>query len=63
MRWSEWLYGGRVGPTASPYSLMEFLFDFLTNQLGLDARDVRGSDVGDYQRGGRHDKPNFLRNC
>jgi radical SAM superfamily enzyme YgiQ (UPF0313 family) len=62
MRWSDWLYA-RIGRTDSIAltRLMELLFEFLTGELHLDARCTAGTMWSDYQRGGRHDKPNFLK--
>jgi hypothetical protein len=41
--------------------LMEWLFEYLTSQIKLDARQVAETLWHDYQRGGRRDKPSFLR--
>ena len=62
MRWSEWLHR-RVGRTDSIalVRLMELLFDFLTGERGLDPRQAAQAMWRDYQRGGRHDKPAFLK--
>jgi len=62
MRWSEWLHGcvGRTDSIAL-MRLMEFLFNFLTTELGLDAKNIAEVMWRDYQRGGRRDKPDFLR--
>ena len=40
---------------------MELLFEFLTGELRLDARRAAETLWRDYQRGGRHDKPGFLK--
>ena len=40
---------------------MELLFEFLTAELKLDAKPVAETLWRDYQRGGRHDKPGFLK--
>ncbi len=63
MRWSEWLHG-RVGRTDSIalVRLMELLFDYLTGQLDLGAQSIAEVMWRDYQRGGRRDKPPFLKN-
>jgi hypothetical protein len=42
---------------------MELLFEFLTGELQLDAKPVAETMWRDYQRGGRHDKPGFLKDC
>jgi radical SAM superfamily enzyme YgiQ (UPF0313 family) len=62
MRWSEWLHA-RTGRTDSIalVRLMEFLFEFLTVELKHDPAQTAGVMWRDYQRGGRHDKPAFLR--
>jgi len=59
---SEWLHA-RTGRTDSIalVRLMELLFEFLTGELRLDARQVAETMWRDYQRGGRHDKPSFLK--
>jgi radical SAM superfamily enzyme YgiQ (UPF0313 family) len=62
MRWSEWLYG-RVGRTDSIalVRLMKLLFEFLTGERSLDRRQTAEALWRDYQRGGRYDKPAFLK--
>ena len=62
MRWSEWLHA-RVGRTDSIalVRLMELLFEFLTGEAGLDPKQVAEVMWHDYQRGGRRDKPDFLK--
>jgi hypothetical protein len=62
MRWSEWLHG-RVGRTDSIalVRLMELLFEFLTVERRLDPRQTAAVMWPDYQRGGRHDQPAFLK--
>ena len=62
LRFSEWLYE-RTGRTDSIalVRLMELLFDFLTGELRLDRPPVAETLWRDYQRGGRHDKPAFLK--
>ena len=59
---SEWLYA-RTGRTDSIalVRLMDWLFEFLTGELRLDARQAANALWHDYQRGGRHDKPGFLK--
>ena len=41
--------------------LMELLFEFLTVELRLDPKPVAETLWRDYRRGGRHDKPGFLK--
>ena len=62
LRWSEWLHAraGR-GDGIALARLMEWLFEFLTTVLRCEARTVAASLWRDYQRGGRSDKPAFLR--
>ena len=40
---------------------MELLFEFLTLELKLDPQRTAAAMWRDYQRGGRHDKPGFLK--
>ena len=60
--WSEWLHR-RVGRTDSIalVRLMELLFEFLTVERRLDPRQTAAVMWPDYQRGGRHDQPAFLK--
>lgn len=62
MRWSDWLYAesGRTHGIALG-NLAEFLFSFLTRELGLEPDQVAPSLWRDYQRGGRSNRPAFLR--
>jgi radical SAM superfamily enzyme YgiQ (UPF0313 family) len=62
LRWTQWLHG-RIGRTDSIalVRLMELLFDFLTTELPLDPGSVATALWRDYQRGGRRDKPAFLK--
>ncbi len=64
MRWTQWLHA-RVGRTdgIALARLMALLFEYLTGQLGLDPGTVAQAMWRDYQRGGRHDKPGFLKDC
>jgi len=63
LRFSDWLHArtGRADSIAL-VRLMELLFEFLTGELRLDAKRVAETLWRDYQRGGRHDKPAFLKN-
>ncbi|MFZ0828361.1 MAG: radical SAM protein [Verrucomicrobiia bacterium] len=62
LRFSDWLHA-RTGRTDSIalLRLMELLFEFLTLELKLEAKPVAEAMWRDYQRGGRHDKPGFLK--
>jgi radical SAM superfamily enzyme YgiQ (UPF0313 family) len=62
LRWSDWLYShtGRTDSIALA-RLAELMFKFLTGELGLDVKDVAETLWRDWQRGGRADKPEFLR--
>jgi hypothetical protein len=62
LRFSDWLHA-RTGRTDSIalVRLMELLFEFLTGELQRDAKPVAETMWRDYQRGGRHDKPGFLK--
>ncbi len=62
MNWSEWLYA-RIGRTDSIAlaRLMELVFVYLTKERSLDARLVAETMWRDYQGGGRHDRPAFLK--
>ena len=63
LRFSDWLFA-RTGRTDSIAlaRLAELLFEFLTREFLLDATLAAETLWRDYQRGGRHDKPNFLKN-
>lgn len=62
LRWSEWLHdrAGR-GDGIALARLMEWLFEYLTRAQRRDAQLVAEALWRDYQRGGRSDKPAFLR--
>jgi len=62
MRWSEWLHG-RVGRTDSIalVRLMELLFEYLTTERSLDPAQTAAMLWCDYRRGGRRDRPAFLK--
>jgi radical SAM superfamily enzyme YgiQ (UPF0313 family) len=62
LRWSDWLYS-RVKRTDSIalLRLMELLFEFLTGDLRLEPKQVAETLWRDYKRGGRHDKPCFMK--
>jgi radical SAM superfamily enzyme YgiQ (UPF0313 family) len=62
LRWSDWLHA-RVKRTDSIalMRLMELLFEFLTAELQLDKKLVAETLWRDYKRGGRHDKPGFMK--
>jgi len=60
-KWSEWLFEkvGRTDAIALP-RLAEFLFQYLTGELGRDPQDTAEVLWHDYQAGGRRNKPAFL---
>jgi len=62
LRFSRWLQD-RVGRTdgIALVRLMELVFNFLTDELKLPPPTVAMAIWRDYQRGGRRDKPTFLR--
>jgi hypothetical protein len=62
LTWSDWLHA-RVARTdnIALIRLMELLFDFLQTERKLEARGVAEALWRDYQRGGRQDRPPFLR--
>jgi len=62
LQWSEWLHArANRSDGIALVRLMEWLFAFLTGELRRDAQIVAESLWRDYQRGGRRDKPIFLR--
>jgi radical SAM superfamily enzyme YgiQ (UPF0313 family) len=62
LQFSDWLHARtRRTDSIALARLMELLFEFLTAQLRVDARLVAETLWRDYQRGGRHDKPAFLK--
>ncbi len=63
LRCSDWLHA-RTGRTDSIAlaRLAEFLFTFLTTERKLDPAQTAAALWRDYQRGGRRDKPPFLKN-
>ena len=62
MRFSDWLYAkARRTDSIALARLMEWLFEFLTAERKMDSRMVAEALWHDYQRGGRPDKPSFLR--
>ncbi len=62
LRFSDWLHD-RTGRTDSIAlaRLIELLFKFLHAELKLEAKPMAETLWRDYQRGGRHDKPGFLK--
>jgi hypothetical protein len=62
LRFSDWLHA-RTNRTdgIALMRLMELLFEFLTKELHLDPKLVAETLWRDYRRGGRHDKPGFLK--
>lgn len=62
MIWSQWLHA-RAGRSEgiALVRLMELLFEYLTRNRGLPPTQVAEALWRDYLRGGRRDKPAFLR--
>jgi hypothetical protein len=62
LNFSDWLHA-RVGRTSSIalVRLMELMFQFLVDERKLDRRMIAPVLWRDYCRGGRHDKPSFLK--
>ena len=61
MEFSDWLFARlRRTDTIALLRLLELLFEFLTQERGLDPQTVAPVLWRDYQRGGRHDRPGFL---
>jgi radical SAM superfamily enzyme YgiQ (UPF0313 family) len=62
MRWSEWLHAKtRRTDGIALMRLMELLFEFLTVETKQDPRHAAETMWSDYRRGGRHDKPGFMK--
>lgn len=62
LRFSEWMHASirRTDSIALP-RLMELLFEFLKGELGIESARAAAALWRDYQRGGRSDKPLFLK--
>ncbi len=62
MDWSRWFVGieGRAHSVAH-LRLTKRLFEYLTEQRGMDPRQVASLLIEDYRQGGRQDVPGFLR--
>lgn len=62
MRFSNWLFTkvGRTDSIALP-RLGELVFHYLTDELGQNQQLCAEALWHDYQRGGRKDKPEYLR--
>jgi radical SAM superfamily enzyme YgiQ (UPF0313 family) len=62
LRLSDWLYA-RLGrtDTIALARLAELLFQFLTQEVNLPAAEAAAAMAGDWQRAGRRDVPEFLR--
>jgi len=62
MRFSDWLHGRtRRTDGIALVRLMELLFTFLVDVISVEPRVVAQTLWRDYQRGGRSDKPLFLK--
>lgn len=62
MEFAEWLYNqaGR-GHSIALLRLAQWVFEYLTQVRGFDPQSVAPAQLRDYQRGGRSDRPVFLR--
>ncbi len=61
MAFSDWLYARvRRGDGIALLRLMQLLFEFLTQERGLNPTAVAAALWRDYQRSGHRDKPGFL---
>ncbi len=62
LRWSEWLHAKtRRTDGIALLRLMELMFEYLTVEIRQDPRKVAETLWSDYKRGGRHDKPGFMK--
>jgi radical SAM superfamily enzyme YgiQ (UPF0313 family) len=62
MRWSEWLHAKtRRTDGIALLRLMELMFEFLTVENRHAPRKIAEALWSDYKRGGRHDKPGFMK--
>lgn len=62
MRWSEWLHAKtRRTDSIALMRLMELMFEYLTAELRQEPHVVAETLWSDYKRGGRHDKPGFMK--
>jgi hypothetical protein len=62
LRWSDWLHArAKRTDSIALLRLMELLFEFLTAELRLEKKLVAETLWRDYKRGGRHDKPGFMK--
>jgi radical SAM superfamily enzyme YgiQ (UPF0313 family) len=62
MRWSEWLHAKtRRTDGIALLRLMELMFEYLTVEVRQEPRKVAETLWADYKRGGRHDKPGFMK--
>jgi radical SAM superfamily enzyme YgiQ (UPF0313 family) len=62
MDFCDWLFA-RVGRTHAMAldTVAERMFEYLCERRGLERREVAAGLWGDYQRGGRRERPEFLR--
>jgi hypothetical protein len=62
MQFSDWLYGQvkRTDAIALP-RLFELVFKYLTQEAGVEWEPAEEALLRDYQRGGKKDRPSFLR--
>ena len=62
LQWTDWLYAQiRRTDSIALVRLIELLFRFLQEERGLDPKQIANCLWRDFQRGGRKEKPIFLR--
>ncbi|MGN6552561.1 MAG: DUF4080 domain-containing protein [Verrucomicrobiota bacterium] len=62
LKLSDWLYAQtRRTDSIALMRLMELLFEFLTREQKIDPTEAAKAIWRDYQRGGRYDKPGFIK--
>jgi radical SAM superfamily enzyme YgiQ (UPF0313 family) len=62
LHWTEWLHAKtKRTDSIALMRLMELLFEFLTLENRQDPHRVAEKMWSDYKRGGRHDKPGFMK--
>ncbi len=62
LRWNDWLHAKtRRTDGIALLRLMELMFEYLTHELHREPHKVAEALWSDYKRGGRHDKPGFMK--